>query len=198
MVTRTVMVGLVVGVVGIEIAAAEDLTAQHVFDEFATADGSVAVLMAGEVDPRLVVPLMQTVAAGGAESVRIGVAGDVPGRQALLDELTALGSGRSGWDVCSDWLTPMWDDDTRPERMSSFLQETFGGSIVVLDNGVNDRERFHPAIGEDPFEGRAENPIFHGLFHPEAGWSVVEDPDDYRAAWQALDVVPWGQDVNGC
>ena len=190
--------GVALTVIGGSAASAEEFTAQHVFDEFARADGSVAVLMAGEVDPRLVVPLMQTVAAGGAESVRIGVAADVPGRQALLEEFTALGSDRVGWDVCSDWLTPMWDGDTRAQEMSSFLQETFGGSIVVLDNGPNDRERFHPAIGEDPFEGQAENPIFHGLFHPEAGWSVIEDPDDYRAAWQTLDGLPRGQDVNGC
>ena len=63
---------------------------------------------------------------------------------------------------------------------------------------ANDRERFHPAIGEDPFEDRPENPILYGLFNPETGWSTVENAEEYRAAWQTLDGLPRGQDPNGC
>ena len=168
--------------------AADPMSREDLLATLRGADGEVVVLMAGRVDLPTLDGVLDVLAQSAATSVRLGFADGVTdiGLPVHQEVLAILDDRRpSGWTVCLDWLLPLPGEDA--SRAAADLIDRYGGSIMVFDDGPNDRERFHPEIGEDPVEGMAENPILFGLFDIETPWGVVSDPDLYRGAWQAID-----------
>ena len=178
--------------------AADPMSREDLLATLRGADGEVVILVAGRVDLPALDGVLDLLRASAAVSVRFGVARDVAdeGRPVRREVLAAIEGDRPpGWLVCHDWLEPWPGYATSP--MADDLAERYGGSIVVIDGGPNDRDRFHPEIGEDPVLGMAENPVLAGLLDGRTAPERVTDPDLYRGAWQAVDGII-ATDAQGC
>lgn len=163
-------------------SADQDISAAQVLDMLSAADGSVRVLVAGEVDMNLLEGVLVSLAAAPASAVRFGIADDVENRDEIMNRLRGDSSDR--WGVCDLWLTP---DGTPVDRARAVAAlGGFGGSLIVLDNGENDEDRFHPESGDDPNLGRDTNPIIYGFLDPLTDWGVMANPVEYEASWNAF------------
>lgn len=172
-------------------ASAEDVSAMDVLEMLRTADGSARVLMAGDVDMNLLEGVLVSLAEAPVHAVRFGVADNVPNRDAILKRLED--AGREEWGVCDLWLTKEGMTDSAAKELAEF-----GGSLIILDNGENDEERFHPAIGEDPNLGREENPMIFGFLDAVTDWGVLSDPMKYDVTWSWVYVFPLDMSEGGC
>lgn len=175
-------------------AVSEELDSNRAMEFLREADGSVTVLLADEINATFVDALSHILLESTASNVRFGIAEGLEGREEMIGILNDKFADRSGWVVCERWLT----EEGFQDRMAGELVNNYSGSLVVIDNGENDRERFHPAIGEDPWMGAGENPILFGLFSAETPLGLIEDAERYRAAWQVIDGMAHGVNVNGC
>jgi len=172
-------------------AGAEQASSGDILGMLRTADGSARVLMAGDVDMNLLEGVLVSLAEAPAYAVRFGVADNVSNRDAVLARLKE--AERDGWGVCDLWLTK--------EGMTDFAASElveFGGSLIILDNGENDEERFHPATGEDPNFGREENPMIFGFLDAVTDWGVLSDPMEYDVTWSWVYSFPLDMSEGGC
>lgn len=147
------------------------------------ADGQVRVLMAGEVSADRLDFLLAQLGASQAKAVRFGVASNVPNRDEVIDRIRSATVGRAGWEMCS-WLVGSPGSFVFDNALRAL--EPLGGSLVILDNGTNDEDRFHPAVGEDPNIGREENPILSGMMRVSMRPQVVQDETAYEGAWSLV------------
>ncbi len=180
------------------LGAADDMSRDALAAALLGADGEVVVLMAGRVDLPALEGGLDALAVSAVASVRFGIARDVAdaGRPVRREVLAAVEGRRlPGWQVCPDWLKPWKGYAT--SLVADELIARYGGSIVVIDGGANDRARFHSETGEDPLLGIAENPILAGLLDGRTAPAHVTDPNLYRGAWQAVDGIA-ATDVHGC
>lgn len=177
-------------------AGAEQASSGDILDMLRTADGSARVLMAGDVDMNLLEGVLVSLAEAPVHAVRFGVADNVPNRDAVLKRLGE--AERDGWGVCDLWLTKtgMASEYSYNGALSELAD--FGGSLIILDNGENDEERFHPAIGEDPNLGREENPMIFGFLDAVTDWGVLSDPMKYDVTWSMVYSYPLDMSEGGC
>lgn len=177
-------------------AGAEQASSGDILGILRTADGSARVLMAGDVDMNLLEGVLVSLAEAPAYAVRFGVADNVPNRDAVLNRLEE--ADRAGWGVCHLWLTEkgMASEYIYNGAISDLAK--LGGSIIILDNGKNDEERYHPAIGEDPNLGREENPIIFGFLNALTDWDVLSDPTKYDFTWSWVYSFPLDMSEGGC
>lgn len=164
-------------------AGAEQASSGDILDMLRTADGSARVLMAGDVDMNLLEGVLVSLAEAPAYAVRFGVADNVPNRDAILNRLDE--AGLDAWAVCDLWLTRKGSPDEFVYKGMLEMLEVNGGSIVVLDNGDNDEDRYS-SHGEDPNLGRDENPIIFGFLDPVTDWGLLADPVQYEAMWNGF------------
>ena len=96
------------------------------------ADGSVDVVLAQEPATEHLDRFLDLLVIGTASQVRFSATYDMPGRRETLDRIEAFSRENGlGWSVCHDWwLSPDAD------YLATAIRDTFGGSLVFIDNGA--------------------------------------------------------------
>lgn len=164
------------------------------FERLLGANGSITVLIASDTNPDLSGHLIEMLSESAVKDLRVGIADGVEDREALRSDFEDKFAAQDVLRFCDQWLT----EQAGQRSIADFVAAQFGGSLVVIDNDTNDRERFGPAIGEDPWLGVEENPILFGIFGEGSSTGLVMDAEQYRAAWQTVDGIPVGLDESGC
>ena len=177
-------------------AGAEDITASQVLGLLGAADGSARVLMAGDVDMNLLEGVLTSLAAAPARAVRFGVADTVPNRDEVLGRIREVGI--ETWGICDLWLTKAGTPTEYAYNSAIGMLAENADSLVVLDNGENDEDRYN-SQGEDPNLGRKENPIIFGFLATETNSGVLDDPVQYEATWNFFTSdFPLDMNAGGC
>lgn len=156
-------------------AAAETISAMELLDLLRSADGSVRVLMSGDVDMNLLEGVLVSLADAPADAVRFGVAGSVPNRADVVARIQS--ADIAAWAMCDLWLR---DDDGFTAQLAEI-----GGSLILMDNGENDEDRYHPSQ-DDPNLGREENPMVFGFLDAVTDWGLITDPVEYEVSWNSF------------
>jgi hypothetical protein len=170
-----------------------------VLQELMNADGSVVVLLTSNVDPAALGAVLSALASATTTNVRFGISDSLSNFREVTDQIEAVSQSNEEWQVCAGWLMTERTATGTGSAVIAEISGRFSGSLIVMDNGSDDSDRYHPAIGEDSVIGLGENPAIFGATNPSLGMGLVTDQNDYRAAWEtAVYGMSQGSDPAGC